>query len=58
MDALAESSSGIEAGLILNTLVLLRDGKPGYEFEISVNDLQPDVRANDVVKRRLEYLTQ
>lgn len=56
MDALAESSSGIEAGLMLNSLVLLQDGKPGYRFEISTSHFQPDVRQNDTVKRRMEYL--
>ena len=56
MDALAESTSGIEAGLILNTLVLLKDSKHGYDFEVSIDDFQADVRGDDTVKRRMEYL--
>ncbi len=54
--ALKETDSGIEAGLILNSLVLLRDGKPGYEFEIDKSLFQPNVLENDTVARRLEYL--
>lgn len=54
--AIKEANSGIEAGLILNSLVLLRDGKPGYEFEVNEEDLNPEFLKNDTVKRRLEYL--
>ncbi|MCA9215778.1 MAG: sulfatase [Planctomycetales bacterium] len=56
LDALANTNSGVEAGLILNSLVLLRDGKPGYDFSISLNHFKPAVRENDTVKRRMEYL--
>jgi len=54
--ALRETNSGIEAGLILNSLTLLRDGKPGYDFKITRELLQPAVRKNETVERRLEYL--
>lgn len=54
--ALRNTASGAEAGLILNSLVLLKDGKPGYDFEVSADMFQNSVRNNDVVKRRLEYL--
>lgn len=54
--ALQESDSGIEAGLILNSVALLRDAKPGYDFPITAQMLKPSVRKNDSVQRRLEYL--
>ena len=57
-DALKNSTSGIEAGLMLNSVTLLRDGKPGYDFTIKPDLLSPEVRKNDTVKRRLEYLTK
>lgn len=56
LDALAKSESGIEAGLIMNTLTLLRDIKPGYKFDVKPGLLNRAVMKNDVVKRRLEYL--
>ena len=34
LDALKKSTSAIEAGLMLNSVTLLRDGKPGYKFSI------------------------
>ncbi|MDH3582621.1 MAG: sulfatase-like hydrolase/transferase, partial [Phycisphaerae bacterium] len=55
-EALGQSRSGVETSLILNTVVLLRDGKPGYAFEIAADRLHPSVRKADGVKRRLEYL--
>ncbi|GAB5440660.1 MAG: sulfatase [Fuerstiella sp.] len=55
--ALAESESGIEAGLILNTWTLLRDGSPGYELPLNRDDLKTDLLKNDTVARRLEYLS-
>ena len=57
MDALKNSTSGIEAGLMLNTVTLLRDGQPGYDFEITADLFSAELRKNDTVKRRLEYLT-
>ena len=56
LDALQESQSGIEAGLMLNSLTLLRDGRPGYDFHVTAEMFQPAVRKNDTVRRRLEYL--
>ena len=55
-DALKKSSSGIEAGLMLNTVTLLRDGKPGYDFELASDLFSPEHLKNDTVQRRLEYL--
>lgn len=54
--ALREASSGIEAGLILNSLVLLQDSQPGYQFNVQPTLFQPEHLKNDTVKRRLEYL--
>lgn len=55
-EALKQSEDGIEALLILNTLVLLMDGPYGYEFELSERDLKQAVRDEPQVQRRLEYL--
>ena len=55
-EALAQSTSGVETNLILNSLVLLRDGQPGYAVEITSGNLTPSGRAFSDVKRRLEYL--
>lgn len=56
--SLTRTDDGIEAGLILNTVTLLRDGQPGYHFDISEDLFQPSALKNDTVKRRLEYLTK
>lgn len=56
LQALRETESGIEAGLILNSVVLLRDGAPSYPFELERALFQPAVLKNDTVQRRLEYL--
>lgn len=55
MEALRQSRSHVEANLILNTLVMLRDGKPGYDFQLKSEDIDPAARKGDV-PRRLEYL--
>jgi arylsulfatase A-like enzyme len=55
-DALQKTESGIEAGLILNSLTLLRDGESGYDFAIPHDRLHSLFPKNDVVQRRLEYL--
>jgi arylsulfatase A-like enzyme len=57
LSALRKTSSGVEAGLMLNSLVLLKDAEPGYEFDVSEDLFRSDVAKNDTVKRRLEYLT-
>ena len=54
--ALEESRSGVEACLILNTLVLLRDGPPRLEFSIDPKRLHDTVRESKEVQRRLSYL--
>jgi hypothetical protein len=45
----------LEALLTLNTVVLLRDGKPGYEFNVTASS----VKAKDAeISRRLQYLAE
>lgn len=57
LGVLNKTESGIEAGLILNSVTLLRDGKTGYGFDINSELLRSKFKKNDVVQRRLEYLT-
>ena len=56
MDCLAKTRSGIKSNLILNSVVHLRDGKPGYKFEISASSLNPELKPSAEAMRRLEYL--
>ena len=56
MDVLAQTQSGVEANLVLNTLVLLRDGAPGYDFKLTADSINAPARNNSELKRRLEYL--
>ncbi len=57
MDCLARTVSPTEANLILNTLVVLRDGNPGYEFELRRAHMKGFQTDNTgYVDRRLEYL--
>lgn len=53
MDVLAKSEDPAEALLALNTVVLLRDGKPGYKFSIKAEDVKS--RGGEIA-RRLSYL--
>ncbi|MCA9189884.1 MAG: sulfatase [Pirellulaceae bacterium] len=57
MDALAHSNDPVASALILNSVVLLRDGYPGYHWSITNQQLNPNVRQNDAVNRRLQYLS-
>ena len=57
--ALERSMDANEVGLILNSVVLLQDGKPGYAFNL--NSLFDSIRdtekgRGEVVVRRMEYL--
>ncbi len=54
--ALAESRQPQEAALILNTIVLLRDTEPGYEFTVTPECVHESLRDADSVQRRLQYL--
>lgn len=57
-DCLLKSQSPVEANLILNTAVLLQDGRPGYRFDLPRNailgDRPPD--KTRYVSERLDYL--
>ena len=53
MDVLATAGHSLEALLTLNTVVLLRDGKPGYKFDITAKSIK--AKGGDV-SRRLQYL--
>ena len=57
LECLSLSRSGVELGLMLNSVVLLRDSQPGYAFQLDVANLSPEALGDDIVKRRLEYLT-
>ena len=46
----------MEASLILNTLVLLRDGSPGYQFDLTGLRIVGARKRRGNVTRRLEYL--
>ncbi len=56
VQALEESNDALEALLILNSVVLLRDSKNGYNFDLSHLKLAPAVAEDPQVKRRMEYL--
>ncbi len=56
--ALLKSESPVEANLILNTAVLLQDGKPGYHFDLPRGKIVGDRADGKVryVSARLDYL--
>lgn len=56
--ALNESTDALEALLILNSLVMLKDGKPGYAFDLNGLHLDPEVQEDSQVRRRTDYLLQ
>jgi len=53
MDVLATSTSNYETALVLNTVVLLQDGKPGYTFLIKPENIKSK---GGHVSRRISYL--
>ena len=58
LNCLQQTPSPVEANLILNTLVLLRDGEPGYKFDIGPGQLTRfKGKEADGVQRRIEYLS-
>ena len=60
-DVLLKSESAVEANLILNTAVLLRDGKPGYKFDFPRGKIVGDRAGSPqdrYVKARLDYVSQ
>lgn len=56
LENLQAAQSGVEAALMLNSLTLLKDGQPGYDFKVTADLIKPSIRRDDNVKRRLEYL--
>jgi arylsulfatase A-like enzyme len=60
-DVLLKSESVVEANLILNSAVLLRDGKPGYKFDFPRGKIVGDRAGSPkdrYVTARLDYLNQ
>ena len=55
-EALYASEDGVEALLILNSLVLLMDGPQQYHFELDPKRLSAVVTQDQQVQRRLEYI--
>ena len=55
-NALYSSEDGAEATLILNSIVLMRDGEFKYPFDIKYTKISQSVREHESVKRRLDYL--
>lgn len=55
-EALYSSQHPAEALLILNSVVLMQDGSPSYDFSISLEKLPTAVRNDSQVQRRLDYL--
>ncbi|MFO7935056.1 MAG: sulfatase-like hydrolase/transferase [Bacteroidales bacterium] len=53
---LEETEDPIEALLMLNTVVFLMDGPMQFTFGITEKDLHPEVRKNEWVKSRMEYI--
>ena len=56
LEAIYASEDGVEALLILNSLVLLMDGPHAYSFELEQEMLSQEVREDQQVQRRLEYI--
>lgn len=56
IDCVNQASSGIEAGLVLNSVTLLRDHSTAKSFDMTKIELSRAIRKNDTVARRLEYL--
>ncbi len=55
--AIADAETATEANLILNTVVLLQDGQPGYEFSFKRSDFKHLKGNRGELDRRVEYLT-
>lgn len=54
--ALYQSKDPVEALLILNSVVLMRDFYQNYSFDIEIEEMEKPVRNAKSVKRRLKYL--
>jgi arylsulfatase A-like enzyme len=53
---LAQTRSPVEALMMLNTVVLLRDQTPGIDVQVEPSALDTQVRSQGEVTRRLDYL--
>lgn len=58
VDVLNKTTDPIEANLILNSVVLLRDGKAGIDFDISTVETAGWINSKMVVQRRVSYLKE
>lgn len=56
MDILATNSNAGEVGIILNMVVMLRDGAPNIDFKITPQAVV--AKGNDPVTRRVRYLSK
>ncbi|MCA9059768.1 MAG: sulfatase-like hydrolase/transferase, partial [Planctomycetaceae bacterium] len=56
LTSLYKTEHPVEVALILNSIVMLQDGPCGLRFSIDATRLSRQVRKNDSVQRRLEYL--
>jgi arylsulfatase A-like enzyme len=56
LEAIYASEDGVEALLILNSLVLLMDGSYTYRFELDKEKLSPELMQDQEVLRRLDYI--
>ena len=54
-DVLKSNRDPVTALMTLNTVVFLRDGKPGYDFKVSKSSMGT---TQGEVPRRLEYLAE
>ncbi|XOV93711.1 MAG: sulfatase [Bacteroidota bacterium] len=54
--ALYECDDPAEALLMLNSIVLMNSFNYGYDFDLDLENIQPAVKKDETVKRRLEYL--
>jgi HEAT repeat protein len=57
LQALEESADAAEALLILNSLVLLKDGPHAYKFDVSKLELNPVLAGDPMVQWRMDYLS-
>lgn len=57
VNVLRDSRDAIEANEILNTIVMLRDGRHRWDLNVSREDVHESIRDSENVRRRLDYLT-
>ena len=58
IQALEESEDAIEVLLILNTLVILKDGPAAIDFDLSRLKFAPQLSNDRLIKSRMEYLAE